>query len=53
MGMIFELMHTFAFMGRTGGMWARSSKLCLDHSQLQTPEAEERRGRRGDSRDGV
>lgn len=51
MGMKFELMCTFAFMGRTGGVWARSSELGpelgSDRSQLQMPAAEESRGPEG------
>ena len=43
-GMKFELMCMCVFMGRTGCMCAKSSKLYPNHSQLQTPQAEESRG---------
>ena len=51
MGMKFELMYTFAFMGRTGGVWAGGSEpgseLGSAWSQLLTPAAEEGRGPAG------
>lgn len=46
--MKFELMYPFAFMGRTGGVWAGGrelgSELGSARSQLLTPAAEESRG---------
>ena len=49
--MKFELMYTFAFMGRTGGVWAGGSEpgseLGSAWSQLLTHAAEEGRGPAG------